>query len=425
MITKYNTKLFFPITAVLVACLFSPAVSKAQVPNLTPAQKLITLSGEDSLAQGIAKSKTILSGYGSAYYQHDQNAQKAFMTLERFVFFIGHQFNNKIAFFSETEIENAKVEGGVPGGEIALEQAFVRFKLNSRQYLVAGLFTPRIGILNENHLPVNFNGVERPMVEQLVIPATWRELGIGFYGELRRLPVNYSMAIVNGLNAAAFVHGSGIREGRAEGNFAPANNLAITASLQYFYKDFKFQVSGYAGGTTPFGKREADSLQLESSFFGAPVYLTEANAQYAKNGFNTKAIVTYISYPQAAVTNKAFASNVPAGIDGGYIEVGYNVFEHTKSEKLQSQTLNAFARYEMLDLNQSIPDNGIYDGTEKQNHLVIGLGYLPIPNVVIKADVRLLHTGMLNPELVVNPNPVALPYRQNNTFINLGIGWSF
>jgi len=110
---------------------------------------------------------------------------------------------------------------------------------------------------------------------------------------------------------------------------------------------------------------------------------------------------------------------------GSYVEVGYNLFEHAKTEKLQSQKLNAFARYEMLDLNQSIPDNGVYDGTEKQNHLIVGFGYLPIPNVVIKADVRLLHTGPANPDLVVNPNPVALPYRQNNSFINLGIGWSF
>jgi len=399
--------------------------SLAQIPNLTPAQKLVIPTGEDSLNRGIAKNRTVLSGYGSVYYQHDHNAQKSFVTLERFVFFIGHQFNSKIAFFSETEIENAKIEGGVPGGEIALEQAFLRFKFNSKQYLVAGLFTPRIGLLNENHLPVNFNGVERPIVEQLVIPATWRELGVGFYGELRRLPLSYSIAVLNGLNAAAFTHGSGIREGRAEGDLAPANNLAVTVALQYFYKDFKFQISGYAGGTTPFGKREADSLQLESGTFGAPVYLSEFDYQFAKNGFTSKGIFTYVSYPQAAVTNKVFASNVPADMYGSYVEVGYNLFEHAKTEKLQSQKLNAFARYEMLDLNQSIPDNGVYDGTEKQNHLIVGFGYLPIPNVVIKADVRLLHTGPANPDLVVNPNPVALPYRQNNSFINLGIGWSF
>ena len=397
----------------------------AQISNLTPAQKLITLNGEDSLTYGIAKSKTILSGYGSAYYQHDRNAQKAFVTLERVVVFIGHQFNNKIAFFSETEIENAKVEGGAPGGEIALEQAYLRFRFNSKQYLVAGLFTPRIGLLNENHLPVNFNGVERPIVEQLLIPATWRELGVGFYGELRKLPVNYTIAIVNGLNSADFVHGSGIREGRAEGDFAPANNIAITGSLQYFLKEFKFQVSGYVGGTTVFGQREADSLQLESGFFGAPLYLTEADVQYAKNGFTSKALFTYVSYPQAAVTNKVFASNVPASMYGGYAEVGFNIFEYASSEKLRSQKLNAFVRYEMLDLNSSIPDNGVYDGTLKQNHLIAGFGYLPIPNVVIKADTRLLHTGPANPDLVVNPSPAALPYRENNTFINLGIGWSF
>ena len=105
-------KNYFRVTAAVFFSLMLSNCSIAQTPNLTPAQRLITPTGEDSLNQGIAKNKTILSGYGSAYYQHDQNAQKAFITLERFVFFIGHQFNSKIAFFSETEIENAKVVGG-------------------------------------------------------------------------------------------------------------------------------------------------------------------------------------------------------------------------------------------------------------------------------------------------------------------------
>ena len=98
-------------------------------------------------------------------------------------------------------------------------------------------------------MPVNFNGVERPIVEQLIIPATWRELGVGFYGSANRLPLDYSVALLNGLNSEDFEHGSGIREGRAEGNNAFANNLAVTASLQYAISDFKFQVSGYVGGT--------------------------------------------------------------------------------------------------------------------------------------------------------------------------------
>ena len=395
--------------------------------KLTPAQQLVLRTGEDSLNAGVAKSKTIISGYGSAFYQRDFNQQKSRATLERVVLFVGHQFNSKISFFSEMELENAKVEpgseeGGMQG-EISMEQAFLKFDLNPRQYLIAGLFTPRIGMLNENHLPVNFNGVERPMVEQLVIPATWRELGIGFYGRAKQIPLNYSIALITGLNSANFEHGTGIREGRGEGSDVNANNLAVTASLQYFLNDFRFQVSAYAGGTNGLNKRESDSLELNSGAFALPLYLTEGNVQWNRNGFAAKAILSYIYFPDADQVNRAYANNVSNSMYGAYAELAYNLFE--KSHALQGQQLNVFARYEFLDLNHTIPRNGIYDGKLKQQHLIAGFSYLPIHNVVIKTDVRLLHTGPENPALVVNPSPVQLPYQQSNTFFNLGIGYSF
>ena len=207
------------------------------------------LTNEDSLDQGANKQKTVISGYGSAFYQRNFNARQSKASLERVVLFVGHQFNSKISLFTELELEDALVAGGEEKGEIAMEQAFLKFNLNPRQYIVAGLFVPRIGIINENHLPINFNGVERPITELLVIPATWRELGVGFYGTANKIPLNYTIALLNGLNSEGFEHGSGIREGRAEGSNAFANNLAITASIQYNWKNFKFQVSGYTSGT--------------------------------------------------------------------------------------------------------------------------------------------------------------------------------
>src|SRR5690348_7189598 len=275
----------------------------------TNAQQLV-LTNEDSLNAGASKSKTVISGYGSAFYQRDFNLKQSTATLERAVLFVGHQINQKISVFTELEVENAKVEGGDEGGEIAMEQAYLKFNLNSKQYLVAGLFVPRIGILNENHLPVNFNGVERPIVETYIIPATWRELGVGFYGSANALPLNYSVALINGLNSANFEHGSGIREGRAEGRNAFANNLALTASLQYWPGDFKFQISGYAGGTVGLNKNEADSLGLNSGAFGTPVYLGEADVQYSKNGIAAKALASYIAYPDADKVNAAYANNL-------------------------------------------------------------------------------------------------------------------
>ena len=413
--------LLFVLSFLLAGQIMEAQVIYPQQPYQTRAQQLM-MTNEDSLNAGVSSSRTVVSGYGSAFYQRDFNAQQSTVTLERAVLFVGHQFSNRISFFSELEIENAKVAAGESGtGEVAMEQALLKFNLNPRQYIIAGLFVPRIGILNENHLPVNFNGVERPMVEQLVIPATWRELGVGFYGTADRLPINYSIALMNGLNSEKFEHGTGIREGRAEGSSAFANNLAVTASVQWLWKDFKFQISGYTGGTVGLSHRGADSLGLNSGAFGTPLYLGEADIQYWKKGFSAKILGTYISYPEAGHVNAAYANNTASGMYGAYAELGYDWLS-TRNKKAK---LISFTRVEWLDLNSSIPSNGIYDGTLKQTHIIAGFSYLPIPNVVIKADVRLLHTGPQNEELVINPPPNALPYQQNNQFLNIGIGYSF
>lgn len=396
------------------------------VPAQTPAQQLIANTGEDSLNTfGANHAHTVISGYGELAYQRDFNQQNATVDLKRAVLFVGHQFTGRIAFFSELEVEDAKVEAGGFAGEVGMEQAYLKFSLNPRQYIVAGLFLPRIGIINENHLPINYNGVERPLVEQLIIPSTWREIGVGFYGQTTALPLTYSVALVNGLNNSSFEHGSGFAEGRAEGQFGGANNLAVTAAVQYFAGNWKFQVSGYAGGTTSLSTRKADSLQLDSGPFGTPLYLAEADIQYANKGFTFKALGCNVSIPDAASINRAYANNVASQMYGAYAEVGYNVLQNVAAASRKNKQLVAFARYEMLDMNAQIPYNGVYDGTEKQNHLIAGLTYFPIPNVVIKADVRLLHTGDQNPDLILNPNPAALPYKQDNTFLNIGIGYSF
>jgi hypothetical protein len=411
----------------LLTILLLAAVTITNAQYRTRAQELV-LNNEDSLQTGTNKNKTVISGYGSAFYQRDFHQHESSVSLDRAVLFVGHQFNPKISFFSELEVENAVVANNGSDefhnnaqGDVAMEQAYLKFNLSPRQYIVAGLFTPRIGITNENHLPVNFNGVERTQVEQLIIPTTWREIGIGLYGTSDKLPLTYSIALVNGLNSANFVHGSGIAGGEGQGSNALANNLAVTGSLQYAVSDFKFQVSGYAGGTVGLSPRKADSLGLNSGGFGTPVYLGEADVQYARNGFAAKALGTYIYYPDAAKLNAAYTTNMSNSLYGLYAELGYN-WLYNKNVAPQFIT---FLRGETLDLNASIPSNGVYDGTLKQVHIITGITYLPIPNIAIKADIRLTHTGPQNPALVINPAPNALPYSRNDQFLNLGIGYSF
>jgi hypothetical protein len=382
-------------------------------------------ASEDSLISEGNKPTTYLGGYGNFFYQYNDNEKTANINLERFVMFFGHRFNDKFSFFSELEVEDAKVSGGEEGGEVALEQAYVKFNTGRKSYFTAGLFLPRIGILNENHLPNTFNGNERTLVETYIIPSTWRELGIGYYTSMDALPVEFTVAIVNGLNSLAFEHGSLIREGRYEGRMASANSLAATGSALYSKNNFSFQVSLYSGGSVGLAKDVADTLDLDGGPFGTPVILAEADAQYKVKGFTIKALATTVSIPDAEKINDATESingemnGTPKAAYGLYAEASYDFFHNRTGNKKKSLIL--FARYEKLDMNSSIPSNIDDDPTLDQSHVIAGISYLPIPNIAIKGDVRLSHTAEFEPGPLID----AIPYDNNNTFINLGVGFSF
>jgi hypothetical protein len=234
--------------------------------------------------------------------------------------------------------------------------------------------------------------------------------------------LNYSLGIVNGLNQAKMEHSNGIREGRAEGSMANANNLAVLGSLQLLKGNFKYQVSGYVGGTNGLSRHVSDSLNLKSGAFAMPVFLGEANTQYSNKGFTAKALAVYISLPDAEKINLVYAATISKCMYGAYGEVGYDLL-HKKQKQSQ---LIAFARYELLDLNAGTnKEEATFDGALQQKHIVTGFTYLPIPNIAIKADVRLMQTGDENPLFTQNPLPNGLPYKPNNSFINIGIGYSF
>jgi hypothetical protein len=286
--------------------------------------------------------------------------------------------------------------------------------VSRNSYVTAGLFLPRIGILNENHLPNTFNGNERTQVERYVIPSTWRELGIGFYTRLNALPVNLSFAVVNGLNSSSFEHGTLIRDGRYEGREASANNLAVTGAVQYSKNDLTVQVSAYAGGTVGLSADSAEAHHLKGGPFGTPVIITEADIQYRKSGISFKLLGVLVNIPNAHSINNAYDNNTPDSAYGMYGEVGYDLlYKKTETTK---KSLVIFGRYELFDLNASVPINTVADPALKQSHIIAGINYLPIQQIAIKADIRISSTDDL---------PGVPDYDNSNSFINLGAGFSF
>ena len=396
----------------------------------TPSRSQV-LTAEDSLYSGLLSKEqaTVLSGYGEAAYALDLQKKTAEASLRRVVLFVGHKFNNRISLFTELELENALVAGngsdeGITGkGGISMEQAFLKFNLDPTSYIVAGLFIPRVGFINENHLPTTFNGVDRPFLEELVIPSTWREIGVGFYSTIKSVPgLNYSVSLTNGLNSGGFTNGSGIREGRQLGSKAGGLALAATGSLLYYINDFRFQLSAYAGGSTAVEGRVADSLALNSGPFGNAVVLGDVNGQYIHNGWNIRIIASAVSIGNAAVINKAYASNTPELIYGAYGEAGYDLFyKKHHGEK----SLIAFGRYEYMDLSARLPYNGIQNDVNRKQYIIAGLTYKPVRGVAIKLDYVHRITGEPNPALIVTPFPQQIPYYKSNGFLNVGMAYNF
>ncbi len=371
------------------------------------------ITREDSLNSGLiaSKSATVISGYGSFKYANNLKDKSASINVDRVILFIGHKFNNKISFFSELEIEDAKIEGGAVGGELALEQAFIKFNLNRNNYISAGLIIPRIGIINENHLPTTFNGNERTMVEKYIIPSTWRELGLSLYGYSNKIAgLNYSLALVNGLSSANFEAGNGIRGGRYEGSNANASSLALTGSLLYYKGNLRSQISSYFGGSAGISKAVADSLMLNNGVFGTAVSLSEFNIQYLGNRFQAKTLVTFVQIPSAEKINAAYNNNTPEKMLGSYLELAYNLV------KTEARTFRVFSRYEFLDMNFTMGRKSI-SSMIKQHYLISGFSYLPVNGVIIKLD----YTYHLNQ----NQSSVSPIQSINGHFIKLGLGYSF
>lgn len=384
------------------------------------------LTHEDSLAAGLqikGNRATAISGYGEMVYSHDFRNRTASADLRRNILFLGYRFSDKLTFFSEMELEHAKIESGKPSGEMSMEQCFIKFDINRLNYIMAGLFIPRIGIINENHLPTTFFTNDRPITEQMVIPATWREIGIAYYGQTRAIPgLNYNLSLMNGLNAQQFSINSGIREGRGEGSMAQARQKALHGSLLYFYGPWRIQASGFISGSMGMNNYNSNFYGLNTGIFGTTVYLAECNAQYRKNGWTLKALASTVSIPEADRIITAFGSNVPKGILGLYTEIGKDLWY----KKYQgAKQLVPFARYEYIDMNRSLPSNAIPNPYYTQHHAFAGLTWMPHRGVGVKLDYHYVQSGAYNTRLIIVPDPFARPFFKVQHFFNLGVCYSF
>jgi hypothetical protein len=306
--------------------------------------------------------------------------------VKRFVLYLAHSFDERLTFRSELEVEDAKVEGGSPGGEVALEQAYLDYRFSSALTLRTGLVLPPVGIINETHEPPTFNGVERPAFDHDVLPTTWREIGIGIVGSLPLAEgLSYRLYVVNGFAASGFSNDEGIRGGRQEGREASFANPSLTGRVEYARPGLRIGGSFWYGGTT------AGDTLLGSGTFDAPVAVLSADARYQRGGLSLRGVVASISVSDADTINALYGTAVGSRIAGGYLEAGYDVLRLLAPAARGK--LTAFVRHERFDTQADV-STGIADDPQFARRITtLGLTYAPTWNTAFKGDYEIRRTA--------------------------------
>jgi hypothetical protein len=302
-------------------------------------------------------------GYGEMVYQNRDKSEADTADLVRAVLYIGYKFNDRILFNSELEVEHASTESG---GAVSMEFAYIDFLHKSSLNYRAGLVLLPMGLINEQHEPTAYLGARRPMVERLIIPATWGELGAGVFGDAGN--VSYRAYVVTGLNAAHFDSEEGIREGRQAGGEALAEDWAVVGRADWHpLEGTMFGASLYSG----------NSGQTQN--FSGRVTLGEVHGDAKFRGLSLRGLYARGTIGDAARINAANGltgdESVGKSFGGWYTEAGYTIGKFTP-----------YARYEELDSQRSVPAGFERNPESNQEIWTLGVAFKPISQTVIKVD---------------------------------------
>jgi hypothetical protein len=323
--------------------------------------------------------------------------------LHRFVLMVGHTFTDRLKFWSEIEIEHALVEGGEESGEVAIEQAYIDLMVARRINLRAGMVLIPVGIVNERHEPPTFHGVERSFVDTVIIPTTWRDTGVGAFGDLGR-GFSYRAYVVPGMDATGFSAEEGLAGGRQQGSHADASDPGVTGRLEYRAAGLTAGGSFWYGGSG-FG---LSRLDIETPTVG----VASLDARYRRGRHELRGQWSMVNIDGAGDLNDALQQqsginpNIASRLLGAYGEYAMRVSPDAWQDEVM-----VFGRYELYDTQNKMPDGYLPLEHLQRSALVVGATYFPDPDVAFKFDV----SQERNKSSLVNA-----PWR-----VNLGVGWWF
>ena len=360
----------------------------------------------------VALSRNFYSDHVSRYSladEHKKDPSHGRFDIPHAVIYLGYDFGKGWTMGTEIEFEHGGVgmayekedeEGGEweqeveKGGEVELEQFWIQKSFGRWANIKAGHIVVPVGLNNAYHEPLNFFTVYRPEGENTVLPSTWHQTGISFWGKTKGW--RYELQFLAGLNSDNFTNTGWINKGPGtptEGEIATKYGTALRID-NYCIKGLRIGLSGYyghaIGNSYPNNKDGAESKYKGVVAIGAIdftynnynwIVRGQADYGYLSDAKQLKYFTNRLNglspfHHSAFVSKNAFAYG---------IEAGYNIFSQIEKLRQDNQKLYLFGRYEHYNPYASKTKNTSYDYTNVQR-MAFGINYYPVKQIVVKAE---------------------------------------
>ena len=328
------------------------------------------------------------------------------------VIYISYDFGKGWIMSSEIEFEHGGSgsavekeweEGGEweqeteKGGEVELEQFWIQKTFAPWANVRVGHIVVPVGLNNAYHEPLNYFTVYRPEGENTILPSTWHDTGISFWGRLGDF--RYEIQALAGLDALLFNRDNWIQNGAGSPfEFKVANKYGFAVRLDnYTIPGLRVGLSGYYGRSfhNSFPHDMESEGQVNKDIKG-DVYIGALDFTLNRWNWIVRGNVDYGYLSDAArisslKNNSAGGSSPVKRSDVGKnavavgIEAGYDIFSQIPKLRNDGQKLYLFGRYEYYDSYIRAASQAEANYTAK-NRYAFGINYSPLPQIVVKAE---------------------------------------
>lgn len=385
----------------------------------------LTGSAQKNNADSTKTSRLSVGGYGEAnftrnYYsdhvsrysqpeEHKNDPSHGRLDIPHAVIYLGYDFGKGWSFGTEIEFEHGGAgiayekedeEGGEweqeteKGGEVELEQFWLQKSFAPWANIRVGHIVVPVGLNNAHHEPLSYFTVYRPEGENTIMPSTWHQTGVSFWGRAGKF--RYEAQFLGGLNADQFTNVGWIHKGhKSPMEFDVANKYAAALRIDnYSIPGLRIGLSGYYGhsigntypndangtGATYQGKVAIGAIDFT---YNAHNWIVRGQADYGYLGNASELKYMYNRLnSKSPFKHSAFVSGNAYAMG---IEAGYDIFSQIQSMRQQGERLYLFGRYEAYNPYASDTKGISYDYTAVKR-MAVGLNYHPIKQIVIKAE---------------------------------------